>query len=291
MACSVQFYWPFPLLHCTLLRLSPVHDLERRKLSTRKREKKCEKRERERRERKSAEASRKVFMNTTRVLKQGGERRCLLRVLPEELSSSRPCCCSLNTCSARRRRRGRERRTGGSLISGRPTRLGTRMSSSSSSSDPGRRNGGRSRRSIALRRTLYSPAVIAFSCCLLKVVAFGFKPFGILMTCTMLGFTVPFGPHTLWDTIPVCIIIGLLLYFTSKMELDGFTQAIIATGGLAAVFFSWKMQGPVPSLPRRVPKYIQSKLEAAYEREAFKEKALDGERMAATTMSSRPKAS
>ncbi len=157
------------------------------------------------------------------------------------------------------------------------------MSSSSSSSSggagqPGSGGGGRrprgGKRAIALRRTLYSPAVIAFSACVLKVLAFGFKPLGILMTCTMLGVTVPFGPHTLWDTVPACAAIGLLLYFTSRMELDGVAQALIGVGGLLAIFFSWKLQGPLPQLPRRVPQYIQQRFEQAHENEAFKQRAL-----------------
>ena len=91
------------------------------------------------------------------------------------------------------------------------------------------------------------------------------------MTCTMLGFTVPFGPQTLWDTVPCTIVIGLLLYFTSRMDLDWIAQTLIAVGGLTAVFLSWRLQGPVPSLPRRVPQYIQARLNEAYERESFKE--------------------
>jgi len=142
-------------------------------------------------------------------------------------------------------------------------------SSPSSSSGNGRSS---SKRAIALRRTLYSPALVAFGCCVLKAVSFGFKPLGVLMTCSVLGFTVPFGPHTLWDTVPCCAIVGLLLYFTSRMELDWVAQAGILAGGLGTILFSWKLQGPVPSLPRRVPQYIQARLEQQYEREDFKEK-------------------
>jgi hypothetical protein len=141
----------------------------------------------------------------------------------------------------------------------------------SSASQPGR-GGKNSKRAISLRSRFYSPALVAFGCCILKAISFGFKPAGVLMTCTMLGFTVPFGPQTLFDTVPACMLIGFLLYFTSRMEMDGVLQALIAVGGLAAIFLSWKLQGPVPNLPRRIPEHIQQRMKASMEREMFKER-------------------
>ena len=66
----MQCYWPFPLLHCTLLLLLPgvlsaLHDLQRseelkkKTLDSKKGEKVREKRERERRERKRRERERR----------------------------------------------------------------------------------------------------------------------------------------------------------------------------------------------------------------------------------------
>ena len=191
---------------------------------------------------------------------------------------------SFTTAAAGRRRR----RTGCGGV-----KLVVRAGASASPGDGGsRRPPSSSKRAIALRRYLYSPALVAFSCCVLKAVSFGFKPLGVLMTCSMLGFTVPFGPQTLWDTVPCCALVGALLYFTSRMELDWVARMGILLGGLGAVYLSWRVQGPVPSLPRRVPQYIQARLERQYEREAFLEKTArwrDGGGRAEVASTGRPK--